>query len=87
MVADNKEVLRLLKTARGQIDGIIKMVNNDKYCIDIYTQILATNAVLNKANKEIIGAHMKSCVIEAIDKGQGDEKIEEIIQLLDKLVK
>ena len=41
MMADQKTVLRLLKTARGQMDGIIKMVGEDRYCIDISTQVMA----------------------------------------------
>ena len=41
MMADKKQVARLLKTARGQIDGILKMVEEDRYCIDISHQIMA----------------------------------------------
>ena len=53
MMADEKKVLRLLKTARGQMDGIIKMVEENRYCIDISQQLMATEAILNRANKEI----------------------------------
>ena len=52
MKADKKEVSRLLKTARGQMDGILKMVEEDRYCVDISNQLLATIAILKKANKE-----------------------------------
>ena len=52
MMADEKKVLRLLKTARGQMDGIIKMVEENRYCIDISQQLMATEAILNRANKE-----------------------------------
>ena len=55
MMADEKKVLRLLKTARGQMDGIIKMVEENRYCIDISQQLMATEAILNRANKEIFG--------------------------------
>ena len=58
MMADTKTVLRLLKTARGQMDGIIKMVEDDRYCIDISQQLMATEAILNRANKEILAAHL-----------------------------
>ena len=53
MKADQKQITRLLKTARGQIDGILKMVEEDRYCIDISHQLMACEAVLKKANKEI----------------------------------
>ena len=56
MMADEKKVLRLLKTARGQMDGIIKMVEENRYCIDISQQLMATEAILNLANKEILAA-------------------------------
>ena len=59
MMADQKTVLRLLKTARGQMDGIIKMVEEDRYCIDISTQVMAAEAMLNRANQEILAAHLK----------------------------
>ena len=50
MKADKKEITRLLKTARGQIDGIIKMVEEDRYCVDISHQLMATEAIINTAN-------------------------------------
>ena len=69
MMADEKKVLRLLKTARGQMDGIIKMVEENRYCIDISQQLMATEAILNRANKEILAAHLKHCVQEAASDG------------------
>lgn len=51
MQADKEKVSALLKTARGQIDGILKMIEQDRYCLDIYHQITATQCVLKKANK------------------------------------
>lgn len=54
MQADKKQINRLLKTAYGQLEGIMRMVEDDRYCIDISNQILATEAVLRRANKEIL---------------------------------
>ncbi|HIT88011.1 MAG TPA: metal-sensing transcriptional repressor [Candidatus Coprocola pullicola] len=85
MKADQKQIVRLLKTARGQIDGILKMVEEDRYCVDISNQILATDAILRKANKEILRAHMKCCVKDAFQTGQEDKKIDELIDIIDKL--
>lgn len=87
MQADKKKIERLLKTARGQIDGILRMVEEDRYCMDISAQVMAANAVLQKVNKEVIRAHMKGCVKEAILEGKGDEKIDELIEVVDKLTK
>ena len=59
MMADPKQVLRLLKTARGQIDGIIKMVEEDRYCMDISQQLMATTALLTTVNRQVLTAHLK----------------------------
>ena len=85
MKADEKQIVRLLKTARGQIDGILKMVEDDRYCVDISNQIMATDAILRKANKEILRAHMKCCVKDALETGQEDKKIDELIDMIDKI--
>ena len=60
MKADHAQVARLLKTARGQIDGILKMVEEDRYCIDISNQLMATDAILRKANREVLRAHLEA---------------------------
>lgn len=87
MQADRSQVTRLLKTAKGQIDGILKMIDDERYCIDISNQLMATQAVLKRANKEIIGAHMKHCVHDAIENQDADKKIDEMIAIIDQLMK
>ena len=87
MKADHDKVCRLLKTARGQIDGILKMIDDDRYCVDISNQVLATQAILKKVNREILKAHMKSCVKDAFETGNEDEKVNELIDLLEKMSK
>ncbi len=87
MQADKTKVTRLLKTARGQIDGILNMIENDRYCIDISTQIMAAQAVLTKANREILHAHMEYCVKNAVGSENSDEKIKEVLEVMDKLLK
>jgi len=87
MMADQKTVLRLLKTARGQLDGIIKMVEDDRYCIEISQQVMATEAILNKVNKEILAAHLKHCVKEADTEQEREEKIDEFVSTLGKILK
>ncbi len=71
MVSKNTQVIRLLKTARGQIDGVLKMIDEDKYCIDVANQVMAAQAVLRRANKQIIHAHMMSCVNDAFERAKG----------------
>lgn len=85
MKADHEEVKKLLRTARGQIEGIIKMIDNDRYCIDVSNQILAATSILRKSNKIVLKAHMQSCVKEAIEEDKSEEKIDELISLIDKI--
>jgi len=84
---EKTEVLNLLKTSRGQIEGIIKMMEDDRYCVDVSKQILAVQALLKKANLKLIDQHIKHCVKEAFEEGHGDEKINEVIELIDKYAK
>lgn len=86
-MADPQKVTRLLRTARGQLDGIIKMVEEDRYCMDIVHQVMAAQSILSKANKEILRAHMANCVKEAVEEGNDAEKIDEIVSLLDKFTR
>lgn len=90
MKADHKNILNRLNRARGQLDGIIKMVELDKYCLDVSTQLLAVIAALNSTNKEILSAHLKTCVSESLEKGDEidvNEKINEIEKIIMKLGK
>lgn len=87
MKADKEKASRLLKTARGQIDGILRMIDNDRYCIDISNQLMATQAILRNVNKEILHAHLGSCVTDAFGTGEQKQKIEEIMIIIDKLTK
>ena len=81
--------LSKMKTARGQLDGIIKMIEDDRYCVDISTQILSVSGLLRKANIDVLNGHIRTCVADAILEGEdkGGEKIEEIINIIDKYIK
>ena len=86
-IMKHKEAINLLKTSKGQIEGIIKMIEDNRYCVDIANQILAVQALLKKANLKILDKHIRTCVTDAINKGQGEQKIEEIINIIDKYTK
>ena len=86
MMADQRTVLRLLKTARGQLDGIIKMVEEDRYCMDISQQVAAADAMLRRANREILTAHLKHCVEHAESDKERSDKIDELVNALGKIL-
>lgn len=90
MHADKTKVTRLLRTAQGQIDGLIKMIEEDRYCIDISTQLLASQSILKKVNFEILKGHFEHCIKESFKSENEVEqykKIEELVKILDKLLK
>ena len=60
MKADRDKVSRSIRIARGQLDGVLKMIEEDRYCVDISNQLLATIAILRKTNQEIM--HAQSCM-------------------------
>lgn len=90
MKKQGESILRNLKTAKGQIDGLIKMIEENRYCIDISNQILATRAILDRVNRLLIEGHMETCVFNAANSGTEEdrkEKIEELSALMKKMMK
>lgn len=86
MKADKKDVVHKLKIVRGQIEGILQMIQEDRYCVDISTQLLATQALLKKVNQEILRAHIRSCVKDALQTEVQNSKLEEALKLLEKMM-
>ena len=87
MQAERQKVERLLKTARGQLVGILKMVEENRYCMDISNQIMATQAILHRVNREILQAHLQHCVRQSLETGEdSQQKIDELMALFDKAV-
>lgn len=90
MHVDKAKTIRKLKTVSGQIDGLIKMIEDDRYCIDISNQIMASVSILKNINKDVLSGHLHHCVYEALeskDKDKIDTSIEEIEAIMDKLNK
>ena len=81
-----KCLINRLNRIEGQIRGIKGMVEKNAYCTDIIIQVAAANAALNAFNKELLESHIKSCVSEDIRNGK-DETVEELVELIKKLMK
>ncbi|MGH4052596.1 MAG: metal-sensing transcriptional repressor [Clostridium sp.] len=86
MNKDQLKAIQSLKTSKGQIDGIIKMMEDDRYCIDVSNQIIAAQSLLKKANMLILKQHLNHCVKDAFINNTGEEKVDEIVELLAKLI-
>jgi len=89
MHANKATTIRLLKTVRGQLDGLVKMCEEDRDCIEISNQILASLSILKKVNFDILKGHFNHCIKEAVKTGSSDceDKIEQVIAILNKLIK
>lgn len=79
-------VLRRLKRIEGQVRGVEGMVDDDRYCIDIVTQITAIQAALDKVALELLEDHAKHCVIGA-QSGDQDDKTEELMGAVKRLLR
>ena len=86
MRADHELVKKQLNIAKGQLEGVSRMVDSDAYCIDISNQLLATTALLKRVNSLVISAHLEHCVKAAKDEEEANQKIQEIQSLLLRLM-
>ena len=81
-----KDLVTRLNRIEGQVRGVRKMVEEDRYCIDILTQVSAVQAALNAFSKQLLSNHIKSCVVDDIKAGN-DEVVDELCATLQKLMK
>jgi DNA-binding FrmR family transcriptional regulator len=86
MQDDTKKILTTrLNRLEGQVRGLAKMIEDDRYCIDVVTQVQAVIAALRKVESEILNDHIAHCVEHAIksgDKKAQREKVQELVQTL-----
>lgn len=80
------QAAKYLKVAQGQLKASINMLEEDRYCIDVSHQILATISLLKKANEQLLKEHMNNCVREAFNEGSEETKIDEVIALMSKML-
>lgn len=80
-------LLKRLNRVEGQVRGIAKMVESDRYCIDILTQISAIKSALNAVGMQLLEDHTKGCVQNAIKSGNGDNELEELLTIVRQFVR
>jgi DNA-binding FrmR family transcriptional regulator len=84
---DKPKLLNRLKRIEGQVRGIARMIGEDRYCIDVLTQIQAIRAALSRVETELLKDHLNHCIVAAIEGGDPEEqrrKARELITLLDR---
>jgi DNA-binding FrmR family transcriptional regulator len=86
-ITHKENVQNRLKRIEGQVRGLQRMVDEEKYCIDILTQINSVQAALEQVSLLLTEDHMRHCVVEALQQGDGEEKITEIMAVLKRYSK
>ena len=84
---DKKAIQARLRRIEGQVRGIAKMVDEDRYCIDVLTQVTAVRAALEGVALQLLADHTEHCVSEAIRAGAADEKVRELNDAVKRLVR
>lgn len=85
--AEHHDQLKRLARVRGQIDGIVRMIEEDRYCVDILVQLRAVHAALRKVEESILRGHVEHCVagaLKAADPDEGREKLDELFHVLSR---
>ncbi len=81
-----RDLTRRLNKIEGQVRGIRKMIEEDRYCVDILVQVSSVQSALNAFNKVLLSSHIKSCVVDDIKAGNEDA-VDELCELLKKTMK
>jgi DNA-binding FrmR family transcriptional regulator len=90
VIMENNSTIRRLKTVEGHLRGVIRMVEEDAYCIDVIRQIQAIEAALGKVSSKILEEHLNSCVITAVqgnDKKERERVLKEITEVFEMSTK
>ncbi|MDB5452682.1 MAG: hypothetical protein JWO33_1260 [Caulobacteraceae bacterium] len=82
---DKPKLLNRLNRIEGQVRGVVRMVEEDRYCIDVLTQLQAVRAALAKVETEMLKAHLGHCIEGAIISGDKDEQRRKATELIDLL--
>lgn len=86
-LTEEKDLLKRLNRIEGQVRGIKAMVEDERYCVDILNQVSAVQAALNSFSKVLLSNHIKTCVMDDIEAGQGDEAVDELCRTIQKLMR
>ncbi|MDQ0352104.1 DNA-binding FrmR family transcriptional regulator [Alkalibacillus filiformis] len=85
--SEKEQMLNRLKRIEGQVRGLQKMIEEDRYCVDVLVQISAVNAALNKVGYSMMERHARMCVHQAAKQGEGDEYMEELMKVVQQYTK
>ena len=82
-----KKIVQRLKRIEGQIRGLQRMIEDDKYCVDILIQVTAARAALDKVGLALFEGHTRNCLIDAIKDDQSDTAVDELMDVITRFIK
>ena len=88
--ATKKSVAARLRRIEGQVRGVLRMVEQDRYCVDVLTQVSAVRAALHKVEEQILRDHVSNCVAGAFVSGNPVEqrhKVEELVDTIGRMTR
>ncbi len=85
--SDKQNLNNRLKKIEGQVRGLQKMIEDDRYCIDVLVQISAVTAGLKRVGFQLMESHTQHCVADAIKSGDGEDAIEELMRVIKQFSK
>ncbi|PSL44407.1 DNA-binding FrmR family transcriptional regulator [Salsuginibacillus halophilus] len=83
---NKQQLLNRLKRIEGQVRGVHQMIEDDRYCVDVLNQVAAVQSAMNKVAVSLTEDHTRHCVRQAIQEGNGEESIEELMNVMKKLI-
>jgi DNA-binding FrmR family transcriptional regulator len=84
---NSPQVLNRLRRIEGQVRGLQRMVEDERYCVDVLTQISSTVNALEKVGVLLLNDHIRTCVKESLADGTGDDKVEELVTAVDRFLR
>lgn len=84
---EKQRLVNRLKRVEGQVRGIQRMIEDDRYCVDVLVQVSAVSAALKKVGFTLLEHHTRGCVSQAVSEGDGDDAIEELMKVIQQFSK
>lgn len=84
---DNSALLQRLRRIEGQVRGVARMVEEDRYCVDILVQLAALRSALRAVGRNLLDSHVRHCVASALQRGDGEASIQELCDVIDQFTR
>ena len=84
---DNTALLQRLRKVEGQVRGVARMVEEDRYCVDVLVQLAAIRSAVQAVGQSLLESHVRTCVASALRNGEGDAAISELMDVISQFTR